>query len=383
LTPLIQAWPGEGGHAKAVTGVNVLAAIGTDVALMHLHGISQRAKFKGLKTAAQDKMAEVATGLGLSSEQLADRLVPDFGLDPAGSLRLDYGPRQFVVGFDEQLRPYVTDTAGKHLKALPKPGVKDDPELAPAAAKQFAALKKDVRTVAADQIRRLERSMVTGRRWSADEFRTLFVAHPLLWHIVRRLVWGVYDESGAVTGAIRVAEDRSFSTVDDDETTLADDALVGVAHPLHLAGSLAAWSEVFADYEILQPFAQLGRSTFTLTADEVAGPSLPRFEGVTVPTTKVLGLERRGWNREVPQDAGVQGRMELPLGPSLEMAVELDPGIAVGMVNEFPEQKLTAVFLHDGTADGWRRSDRGKIPLGTLDPVTASEILRDLTEMTA
>src|SRR5262249_49079825 len=52
LTPLILAWPGEGGHARAVTGVGVLAAIGTDVALMHLHGIAQRAKFKGLKTAA-------------------------------------------------------------------------------------------------------------------------------------------------------------------------------------------------------------------------------------------------------------------------------------------------------------------------------------------
>ncbi|HWS37024.1 MAG TPA: WGR domain-containing protein, partial [Actinoplanes sp.] len=41
LAPLILAWPGDGGHAKAVTGVNVLAAIGTDVALMHLHRISQ------------------------------------------------------------------------------------------------------------------------------------------------------------------------------------------------------------------------------------------------------------------------------------------------------------------------------------------------------
>src|SRR6185369_16203815 len=148
-----------GGHARAVTGVGVLAAIGTDVALMHLHGIAQRAKFKGLKTAAQQKMDEVAAGLGLDAEQLADRLVPDFGLAADGSLRLDYGPRQFLVGFDEQLRPFVADADGKRLKALPKPGARDDAELAPAAYKQFAALKKDVRTVAADQIRRLERAM--------------------------------------------------------------------------------------------------------------------------------------------------------------------------------------------------------------------------------
>ncbi|GAA0565345.1 hypothetical protein GCM10010172_56080 [Paractinoplanes ferrugineus] len=384
LTPLILAWPGEGGHAKAVTGVGVLAAIGSDVALMHLHGIAQRAKFKGLKAAANQKMDEVAAGLGLSADQLADRLVPDLGLDADGSMRLDYGPRQFVVGFDEQLRPYVTDAAGKHLKALPKPGARDDATRGDAAYKQFAGLKKDVRTIAADQIRRLERAMVTGRRWSGAEFRQLFVGHPLLWHIVRRLVWGLYDESGQMTEAIRVAEDRSFSTVDDDETTIAADAIVGVAHPLHLADELAGWAELFADYEILQPFPQLGRETFALTAAEAADTRFARFEGITLPTTKVLGLERRGWRREEPQDAGIQAAMELKLSPSLEVAIELDPGIVVGMPTEFAEQKLTGIYVHDGTAySSWSRGTQGHIPLGELDPVAASEIIRDLTDITA
>ncbi|MGW4943038.1 DUF4132 domain-containing protein [Actinoplanes sp. NPDC004185] len=382
LTPVILAWPGEGGHARAVTGVQVLARIGTDVALMHLHGIAQRAKFKGLKAAAGQKMAEVAAGLGLSADQLADRLVPRFGLDDAGSMVLDYGPRQFTVGFDEQLRPYVADTTGKHLKALPKPGARDDAELAPLAHQRFTALKKDVRTVAADQIRRLERAMVTGRRWTGAEFRRLFVAHPLLWHIVRRLVWAVYDESGKPTGAIRVAEDRSFSDVHDDEVSLADDASVGVAHPLHLGDHLADWVEVFADYEILQPFAQLSRETFSLTAEEAASGRLTRFEGHTVPTGRVIGLERKGWRRETPQDAGVQGRIELAVGPGQEVVIDLDPGVAIGALDIFPEQTLQAIFVSDGTGGRWNTTP-GQVPLGRLDPVIASEIIRDLTELTA
>ncbi|SNY54520.1 DUF4132 domain-containing protein [Paractinoplanes atraurantiacus] len=383
LTPLILAWPGDGGHAKAVTGVNILAAIGSDVALMRLHGIAQRAKFKGLKNTANEKMAEVAAGLGLSAEQLADRLVPDFGLDAAGSLRLDYGGREFTVGFDEQLRPYVADGAGKRLKALPKPGARDDAELAPQAYKQFSALKKDVRTVATDQVRRLERAMVTGRRWSAGEFQQLFVDHPLLWHIVRRLVWAVWDADAEPLGAIRVAEDRTFSTVDDDETTLPDDATVGVAHPLHLGGDLAAWSELFADYEILQPFPQLSRQTFALSAEEAASSRLTRFESVTVPTTKLLGLERRGWRREAPQDGGMQSRIELAVADGVEVAVEFEPGIAVGYVGEFEDQKITMVMLHNGTGSRWHSDPRGQIALRELDPVVASEIIRDLTEVTA
>ncbi|MBO3739546.1 DUF4132 domain-containing protein [Actinoplanes flavus] len=380
LAPLILAWPGDGGHAKAVTGLQVLAGIGSDVALMHLHGIAQRAKFTGLKNAARQKMDEVAAGLGLTAEQLADRLVPDLGLDADGSLRLDYGSRQFTVGFDEQLRPFVTDADGKRLKALPKPGARDDAELAPAAYKRFAALKKDVRTIAADQVRRLERAMVTNRRWSAADFRRLFIDHPLIWHIVRRLVWVTFDADGAPTGSFRVAEDRSLSTVDDEATTPPDDAVIGLAHPLHLGDAVAAWGEVFADYEILQPFPQLARPVHTLTDQERTGTRLARFERLKVPTTKVLGLERRGWRREAPQDAGVQGAIEFVVAPGLEMVVELNPGIAIGALDVFPDQELEHVYLHDGTSNRWR--DEGRLTLDRLDPVVASEILRDLEELT-
>jgi hypothetical protein len=381
LSPLILAWPGEGGHAKAVAGLSMLATIGTGVALMHLHRISQRAKFKGLKTAAVAKMDEVAEGLGLSAEQLADRLVPDFGLDTDGSLRLDYGPRRFVVGFDEQLRPFVTDGDGKRLKALPKPGVRDDAALGDEAYRRFAALKKDVRTVAADQVRRLEQAMVAGRRWTGAEFRELFVGHPLVWHIACRLVWARFDGSGAVVGALRVAEDRSFAGADDEPTTLADDDVVGIAHPLHLGDAVVEWGAMFADYEIMQPFPQLGRQVFALTAEEAAGSRLARFEGVTVPTTKVLGLERRGWQRETPQDAGVQAFIERNLGARRAIAVELDPGIVVGEIGYFADQKLTAVFLHDGSGSGWGGPVQGRVQLSSLDAITVSEILRDLTEI--
>src|SRR5690606_36124439 len=60
LTPLIRRWPGESAHARAVKGLDVLAAIGSDVALMHLHGIAQKLKFKGLQAKAQEKIAQIA-----------------------------------------------------------------------------------------------------------------------------------------------------------------------------------------------------------------------------------------------------------------------------------------------------------------------------------
>ncbi|NDU73911.1 DUF4132 domain-containing protein [Actinomadura sp. DSM 109109] len=383
LTPVIREWPGDGGHAKAVAGLDVLAAIGTDTALRHLHGIAQRVKFKALKARAREKIEEVAAGLELTGEQLADRLVPDFGLDARGTLTLDYGPRRFVVGFDEQLKPYVADEDGTRRRALPKPGAKDDPELAPAAYKAFSALRKDVRTVAADQVRRLEASMVARRRWPVREFRELLAGHPLVQHLVRRLVWladgGRDGERGTI--AFRVAEDGTFADAADEAVELPGGAEVRIAHPLDLDGSLAAWAEVFADYEILQPFPQLGRPVHTLADGEGNDGRLERFEGLTVPVGKVLGLTSRGWERGVPQDAGVEPFISRRLPGGRYLVIDLDPGISVGAVDISPDQTLDTVALASRPDQRWFGGGvTGSF--ADLDPVTVSEILADLATLT-
>ncbi|MEU4814562.1 DUF4132 domain-containing protein [Micromonospora aurantiaca] len=381
LAPLVRAWPGESQHTRAVTGLEVLAQIGTDVALMHLYGISQKVKFRGLREQAARKVTEVADGLGLTPEQLGDRLVPDLGLDADGSLVLDYGPRRFTVGFDEQLKPYVVDGSGARRKDLPKPGARDDATLAPAAHKRFAGLKKDVRTLAADQIRRFEAAMVTGRRWPAADFRRYFLSHPLLWHVVRRLVWATVDDAGQVVTAFRVAEDRTLADVDDETYTLPDDATVTIAHPLSLGAAVPAWAEVFADYEILQPFPQLGREVYRLDAAERAETLLRRHAGVTVPAGRLLSLERRGWRRGMPQDAGIQSWLEREAPGGRAVVIDLDPGIAVGVVDMFPDQKIEAIWVNDVPRGDWFQRG-GKVRLGDLDDVTLSEVLRDLAEVT-
>ncbi|MFB4317728.1 DUF4132 domain-containing protein [Actinomadura sp. 21ATH] len=376
LTPRINAWPGEGGHRRAVAGLDVLAAIGTDMALTRLHGIAQKARFKGLKARAQEKIQEVADRLGLTADQLADRLVPHFGLDAGGGLVLDYGPRRFHVGFDEALRPYVSDEDGTRRKALPKPGAKDDPELAPAAYKRFAALKKDVRTVAALQIGRLEAAMVARRRWTAGEFRRLFAEHPLIWHIARRLVW--IAEDGGKSTAFRVAEDRTFADAGDGVLTLPESAAIGVLHPAEPAGAdLGAWSAVLADYEIVQPFRQLDRAVHALTAAERASRRLDRFQGASIPGAAVHALERHGWRRTSPMDAGLQHALYRELPGGLLVNIRLEGGIPIGAVEG---TRLEEIWLAAQAAGDFRPEPHGALPFGDLDPVSASEVLAELCE---
>ncbi|WP_239140262.1 DUF4132 domain-containing protein [Actinoplanes campanulatus] len=375
LAPVIRAWPGEGGHARAVTGLDVLAAIGTDVALMYLDGIARKVRFRGLKERAEEKIAELAAELGLTADELADRLVPDLGLGADGGMVLDYGRRSFTVGFDEQLKPFVTDATGRRLKALPKPGAQDDAVPAAQAYERFTALKKDVRAIAADQVRRLEEAMTAQRRWTGEDFRQFFAGHPLLRHLARRLVWMRFDAAGAPAGGVRPAEDGSLADVTDETVTLGDDEPIGIAHPVHLGADLAAWAAVFADYEILQPFPQLARGTEPLTSERAAA-----LTGVTVPSTRLLGLERRGWRRGAPLDAGVQGWFQRDVPGGRHLVLEISPGIAVGAVDVLGDQTVTAVFLAPAAGYHWHRDGQDD-RLSELDPITAAEALRDLTEV--
>lgn len=207
-----------------------------DSALMQLNGIAQKLKFKALQERAKEKIADIAESRELTVAELEDRLAPDLGLDDNGSLLLDFGPRQFTVSFDETLKPFVRDVSGSRLKDLPKPNKSDDESRSNDAVNRYKLLKKDARTVAAQQVARLESAMCLRRRWSPENFQLFLVEHPLVRHLTRRLIWGVYSAENQLLACFRVAEDNSYSTADDDLFTLPEgDISIGIPHVLEIS----------------------------------------------------------------------------------------------------------------------------------------------------
>jgi HEAT repeat protein len=154
LTPLLADWTEEGQHHQSKRALEVLAAQGSDTALRQLQILAKRGKGPAVRNGAARQLQAAAEARGLSRGDLEEILMPTFGLGPDGSRELSYGPRSFLVGFDELLRPFVLDTAGKRLKDLPDPGRDDDPEQASTALAAWKALKKDVKAVAGLHLRR-------------------------------------------------------------------------------------------------------------------------------------------------------------------------------------------------------------------------------------
>ncbi len=390
LTPLIRQWPGESQHQRAVTGLEVLRGIGTETALMQLNGISQKVKFKGIKTRAMEVMNLIAKERGISKAELEDLLVPDCGLDEKGRRVFDFGPRSFTFLLGSDLKPKVRDEKGKVKDNLPKPGAKDDATLANEAVSEWKLIKKQIRETAKIQALRLENAMVVGRRWPVDKFELLLARHPLMTHICRPLLFGGFDKKGKLKGTFRVTEEQDYADSSDEPTTIDGYDSIGVVHPLLLGDKdRQTWGELLSDYELIPPFEQLGRPVLTLTAKEKTEKDLKRFHKLSWPSpTLVFGLEKMGWIRGEPMDGGGFDEHSKQFPAAGVTAVVFYEGcVAMGYID--PDEKLTltgAIFvkgMREPSGYGWGHKKDEVLPLGKVDPIVISEVLRDLEVLEA
>lgn len=381
LTRQIRAWGQAGLKPRGKAGIAVLAGIGTDVALMNLSAIAEKSPLLQLREAARAAIVDAAEARGLDEVDLADRLSPDLGLDARGGLDLSFGERRFRVGFDETLKPVLRDAEGRRLAALPRPTKADDPESAKAASRHWAAVRKDAEAAAGLQITRLEAMLASQRRVAPGVFWPFFAAHPLIRHLAGRLVWGLYPDAAPATPpghVFRLAEDLSPTDAADDALALdvpAAEGVVGLVHPLHLdPEERTAWSGLFADYEIAQPFPQIARETFAFTEAERGAAETHRFDGVRVGGRRLRGLRPQGWSTDTGSEHvhAVQRPVALPDGTRLVAVLRFEDGF---WHRPGPEgdgiQTLRTLTLSD---TGWRAAAAHRF--GDLDPVTASEVLR-------
>jgi len=370
-------WAREGAKNRAVAAIDLLAEEGSDAALLHLSILAERGKSPMVCNKALASLNAAAEARELSLLQLADRLVPDFDLETEPLL--DFGPRQFSLGLENagsELKPFVSDRDGKRLKDLPKPGAQDDSALAEAASARWKELKRSLKIVSAAQAKRLELALVQQRRWSLDEFQTLFAAQPLLRPWVQALLWGSFDVNGALLQSFRVAEDGSWADATDALLTPDPGAAIGLVHPLQLdPAARSRWLQVWADYELLQPFEQLLRAAPTLSASALGAEPLLPWKGQDVSSGTLVGLLDQGWQRGNPQDGGWIHEWIKPLGGGVSAALALEPGLPVWRLTEVPRQTLGAlhlVYTDSDTTPHW----------SALNPVARGELFRDLQRLT-
>lgn len=311
----IKEWPQQARGAIACEAVKALSLNPLPQALLYVDGIARKFKFKQVRAAANEALTFAAGQLGITREELADRIVPDLGFDGKMERVFDYGERKFIVTMTTALEIEVFEgvcgedsqnlVRGKKLKNLPAPGKRDDAAKAASSYEEFKQMKKQMKTIVTSQKQRLEMALSTAREWEVDAWKQLFVKNPIMHQFAIGLIWGMY-ENGQLTGSFRYMEDGSFNTEDEDEFELLEQGKIGLVHPIELTEkSREVWREQLADYEIVQPFDQLARPIYPMTKEEENKQELTRFQDRTVNDLTLFSrLTGLGWYRGSVQDAG-------------------------------------------------------------------------------
>lgn len=318
---LCQQWAQGGFPARAQDAVAVLGRMGTRVALAEVHRLSTRIRTVALRARAKLAFHEAAARLGLSAEELEDRLVPEVGPLHGATLSLDAG-----------LKPVLTRD-GRELPV---------PESVKRAAKSLKPA-----------VARLERVMCEGPAFGTFHFTETWGMHPLLRALAAKVLWGVFR------GEQRVGLFVPTTPAQGDALPLEESTTVRPVHPLELTEAEA--NRVRAWLPARQPFEQLDRACYP--AHELR-PRLKALLHREVPVVALLALERLGWERGVVADGGSWVDLTRR-GAGWWVALHFEPGIWAGDPNASDVQVITGTELE---------------PQGPLPPRIASEVQRDLVK---
>jgi len=268
---------------------------------------------------------------------------------------------------DADLHVEITDDSGARMKGLPAARAGDDPDKVKESRAAFDLLKNELETAFKVHAARLELALSSGRRWFRGDWDAHLREQPLMKHLIRRLVWGAYDDSNTLELAFILDEQLEPMGVDLGPAKIKSDR-IGLIHPVELDPKTRdLWVNVLSDFEIIQPFPQLGRAAKSAPKDAEALVDFPR---VPIPPGPLHGvLNRLGWVKGDPDDMIVSHFYKDYVGFGVRGVIELDPGLWVTGHDDKPQNVVKGYFT------SFRKEP---VPLKSVPPVPISEVLTDL-----
>jgi hypothetical protein len=385
LPPLIRTWRAGGNQPHAVAGLECLKLIGTDTALMQLNVVASDQRLKALKEKAVVFMESIAAALGLSRERLEDRLISTCGLDGWEKTEFDLGSRKFTLAITQDMSPALQDETGKLREDWPKPNKGDDADLVKEGGDKWKSLRRELKVTLKTQSDRLEQALVSQRRWFSDEFEELLVKHPVACHLVRRLLWGGFDKSGKLIGLFRVSLDGQYTDDKHAPVSLDGFAEIGLVHPLQLKSDhLAAWSKLFQELEIAQPFAQMQRVVHQLTEAERSEKDFSRLKDYILPAQSIPAvLDKRGWVQGAVESGMFDEHSKFFETANVTAICQYQEGLPVYFQDEDYDRFIDHCVFVAGkvSPESERDLNEGGLALGEVDAIVMSEVMGDLFEL--
>jgi hypothetical protein len=230
--------------------------------------------------------------------------------------------------------------------------------------------------------------MIAGRDWSADDWRKLFLDHPLMRQLAQRVVWTALQGLPENETSFRIAEDFTLADATEFEFHLDSADRIRLAHPLLWSDeSRRRWREIFADYAIAPAFPQVERETYTVPHEQARGTNLIKYMGLALDKRFLRSqFQRLGWAGNNPSmySGAIVWHVKSFDAQRISLWIDHDP---IQLPLEFNTEERATIhrvyFTHQRANDhlDFKVDEEDALPLGQVDPLVVSEGIRDLERL--
>ncbi len=358
----------------AKAAVLTLGQLGDRAAAQRLAWLAERVKSDWIIDDVQQQLAQALESAGVAADELEEAVVDDFGMQQVGRLERALGQHTALVLVDGPgaTRLVWRQASGKEQKSVPAAVKRTHADEVKALRKNASEMKK----VLAAQRDRLDASYLEQRNWPVDRWLRLYIHHPLLGVVGRRLVWTVATKRS--TRACAWDPDKGRLTdVAGKAVKPARTAEVRLWHPLEAGDDeVAAWQRWLERRLITQPFKQAHREVYRVTAAERQTATYSnRFAGHVLRQHQLNVLrQQRGWEYSLMGQWDSYDRPTLRLDPwnlRAELWVERiaeDEASDMGVLLYVATDQVR--FLEGQACD--------PTPLADVPPLVFSEVMRQV-----
>jgi len=230
----------------------------------HLSRLKLRIKQNSTQNLIDKYLQEAAIAQGITTTEIEDLAVDDYGLIN-GKREFELEGYRLVVKLigigDVEL--VVLKPDGKPQKSIPAI-VK---EKAAAKLKKIKDLLKQIQLASSAQRDRLDRMLRNDRWITWSYFTEHYTSHGLMSQIVKDIIWQF--KTGEQIKLV-VQKDDVWKTVDDKPVTPTQETMVALWHPVTSStAETQQWRQFMLTHEIKQPIKQAYREVYILTDAEI------------------------------------------------------------------------------------------------------------------
>jgi hypothetical protein len=354
------------GNACCVSLMN-MAENGTAIAeLVRLRG---KIKYPSVKESIQKKLENIAEKQGVSSAELEDSSLPDFGFKNGVYVQRLGDFTATIHLFAQKANLEWSDKDGKVRKTVPT----DIRKNFKTKLEDLKQKTKNMTAMISGQTIALEQSYLADRSWEFATWKRRYVDHPVRVKISENLIWFITD--GPDSYAVLPTK-TGLQTADGTSVKPSKTAAVRLWHPLfETTDTILSWRKRIEDLRLTQPFKQAHREIYVVTdAERNTDVYSNRFAAHILRQHQFKALcDAKQWRYTL------QGLWDSWNRPNKHLpAFNITAEFAVEIISEDDRTDAWIPLYLSSDQVRFSSPEQNPLPIEQVPPLVFSEIMRDV-----